>query len=160
VTSPTDEEIQGRLEKLLKEDANLSGQDVSVEFASETASLSGTVNSLWRKQHAEEIVGQASAVQRTENWILVVTTREAEDRRIAEDIFSAMEKHPLFGKAPLAVQVGNGEVSLSGVVGSLSARRAAYEIALRTAGVIAIHDQLSVASPSTGRGRPLHAPDD
>ena len=151
MTSPTDEEIQGRLEKLLKEDADLSGQNVSVEFASETASLSGTVDSLWRKQHAEETVGQVPGVQRTENRILVVTTRERHDRRIAEDIFSAMERHPLFGQATFAVQVGNGEVSLSGVVGSLGARRAAYEIAMRTAGVTAIHDQLSVASPSTER---------
>jgi osmotically-inducible protein OsmY len=71
VTSPTDEQVQRRLEKLLEKDANLSGQEVSVDFASETASLSGTVDDMWRKQHAEETILEVRGVRRIENRILV-----------------------------------------------------------------------------------------
>jgi osmotically-inducible protein OsmY len=88
------------------------------------------------------------------------TTTQPDDKRIAENILTALEQGPFLDTVSVDVQVKNGAVSLSGTVASLSVRRAAYEIALRTAGVTAIHDQLTVDELSTDTGRLQHAQDD
>lgn len=77
--------------------------------------------------------------------------KKADDAAIVTNIQSQMFSDPQLKGATLKVTSANGEVTLSGVVPSASARLDAYKLATQTAGVTKVNDQMNVGlAPSAG----------
>jgi osmotically-inducible protein OsmY len=81
----------------------------------------------------------------------------ARDEQIRKDIVGVLKQNVLFHEHDIEVGVINGNVSLSGEVPTFAARKAAYEAALYTPGVVNIHDEIEVLyqfTPADPNNRP------
>ena len=106
--------------------------------------MEGSVDSFWKKLHAERVASDLAGVSRVENRLAVVPTGRFADEAIATDIVGALKRHSLVDAERVELRVADGVVSLSGSVPSPRARRLAREVARRTAGVIDVRDNLSI----------------
>ncbi len=66
-----------------------------------------------------------------------------------KDIITALEQNVLIRKDDIEIEVVNGSVFLRGAVPTFAARKAAYEAALYTPGVVNIFDEIEVLSKIT-----------
>lgn len=71
------------------------------------------------------------------------------DQRIEEDVNEALTRHPGLDASDMEVHVENGEVTLTGTVGSRQDKRMAEDAAESCSGVRDVHDQLRVSSAGT-----------
>jgi len=122
----------------------IRAREIDVTVANGMVTLEGTVEDTWQKWRAEDLVADLSGVILVENHLTVVPTESFVDQDIAEDIESALERNLYVVADDVTVEVENGTVTLSGTVTSWAARRAAYEAALYTTGVVDVRNLLSV----------------
>jgi osmotically-inducible protein OsmY len=106
--------------------------------------LEGTVDSLWKKHRAEVLVSDIAGLNEVMNSNAVVPTEKILDEVIARQVVAAIQRNTHLDVDDIDVRVRNGQVTLSGRVDSYFDRRKAYELALFTAGVVSIKDQLVV----------------
>lgn len=141
---PTDDEIQQNAALLLKWHSDLDGADIKVTVVSGKVNLTGTVDTYWRKYKASQLVAELRGVKDILNMITVVPTDKYVDKSIALEIEKAMERHPNIEPGQITVQVANGLVTLTGIVGSAGPRWAAYDIAAYTLGVVEIDNKIVI----------------
>jgi BON domain-containing protein len=82
--------------------------------------------------------------------ILGGCARKPDDAALVKSIASQVQADPLLKDAELGVNSNNGEVTLSGTVGSDAARGKVYKIAAQTSGVVKVNDQMSVEVAQAG----------
>jgi osmotically-inducible protein OsmY len=106
--------------------------------------LEGYVPWFWHREKAEALVSALRGVTEVRNKTIVTPTQQVEDELIAQDINRELERARLLDDSKVQVDVEEGVVTLSGIVGvSLSSWRA--ERAARTAlGVRDVKNDLSV----------------
>jgi osmotically-inducible protein OsmY len=105
--------------------------------------LEGSVDALWKKVHAEEIVLNLTGVLGVDNHLTVVPAKKFADQAIAEDIMAAIDRNLLINPDAVVVKVENGVATLTGAVATPAVRRAAYEAAIYTSGVVDVRDELT-----------------
>lgn len=141
---PSDETITTNAENALDWNAAIDATDIRVGAESGLVSLNGTVDAYWKKMEAADVVASLVGVIDVENELAVVPTEDTLDKTVAEDVVMALERDALINAENVTVEVENGTVTLSGTVTSWAARRAAYEAALYTTGVVDVRNLLSV----------------
>ena len=107
--------------------------------------LRGTVDAMWKKIHAEDIVSLEPGVVLIENHLAVVPERDLVDQEIARDIVTKLESKVAVDADDVNVRVRDGQVNLSGTVPSWLARNEAHNSALFTRGVVDVTNRLVVS---------------
>jgi len=144
VTAPSDEQIRSNVENLLEWSSHIDAENVRVRVNNGIVTLEGSVDALWKKSRAEDIVSQLTGVTAIDNKLTGVPTKDTTDQMIAESVVSALNRNPMINADAVDVRVANAVVRLSGAVPNHAARQVAYHSALHTFGVIGVDDQLVV----------------
>jgi osmotically-inducible protein OsmY len=122
-------------------------EDIDVDAEAGVVTLSGTVDTVWKKQRAGQLASEVIGVMDVVNRILVVPTEQRRDTELAEQIAGALSRNSSVRLDAIDVQVSEGKVTLSGTVSSPEAREAAVETAQVMAGVTGVEDRLEVREP-------------
>ncbi|HSO21190.1 MAG TPA: BON domain-containing protein [Desulfosarcina sp.] len=116
------------------------------------ATLKGVVDSLWKRLKAAEMIAANRRVANIANHLVIVPTNSGADRRLAVTVVDAVYAVDGVGTDDVNVRVSYGVVTLTGVVVTPQARRAAGEAAGRIAGVRRVSNQLVVGGRKTLKG--------
>ncbi len=145
ITLPADQEITKNIEDKLVWNSQINALNVSVETNDGVVTLSGVVDSYWEKNLAGDIAMHTSGVIEVINNLSVSLTKSVVDIDIEKDIKNAFHRTRLPGREEITVSAKDGIVRLSGVVPSNFVKREAYNIAVYTAGVVDVLDDITVA---------------
>ena len=131
----------------LSEDVNV--ENITVQTTTDgTVTLSGSVDSYWKKVRAEEIASGVKGVSVVINNIEVSTGESVTDQMVQADIASSLERNADVERENVAIEVDDGEVTLSGTVDSWLAYTEAEEAARYTVGVEAVTNNLQIEPPA------------
>lgn len=122
-------------------------ENIEVDAEAGVVTLSGTVDTVWKKHRAEQLTSEVIGVTEVVNRIVVVPTEDRRDEDLAEQIAEALSRNCAVRLDAIDVQVRDGKVTLSGTVSSPEAREAAVETAQVTMGVTEVEDRLAVREP-------------
>ncbi len=139
-----DAQVRENAESLLAWDAALDASRIDVSVLSGIATLTGTVDSYWQKNRAEELLTNLTGIVDVSNKLETKPEKALEGTTVADAVRAALRRNVLVDEAEIDVEVDAGNVVLSGTVESVPARRAAMEAALFTEGVANVEDRLRV----------------
>ncbi len=143
-TKPTDEEITGFIKNAFKWDAHLKTSDIKVQSKDGTVTLSGPVDTYWKKHWAEERASTILGVTNINNELGIVHTDDVTDEVISKNIIARLKANIYVQVKNVNVNVEKGDVHLTGEVRSWGERYEAYKCALYTYGVKDIKNSLTV----------------
>jgi osmotically-inducible protein OsmY len=143
-TVPSDEEIQQSVENLLEWDFNVDESDIDITVENGIVTLEGTVDSYWESSSAQSDAERASGVIDVVNKLVVVPTEKISDELLGERIADRIERNTVADLNQISIEVEDGEVTLSGTVPSWYVWSSVYDAVQYTAGVVDIHDELSI----------------
>ena len=144
--APSDEQIRKSIEHLLEWNSSIDSKHVRVRVENGIVTLEGSVDALWRKFHAEDVLMQLTGVAGINNKLTVVPTKDVSDELIAESLNNALSRNPMINADAIEVRVANGVVRLGGAVPNWTARQIVYNSALNTFGAIGVDDAGRAAS--------------
>ena len=142
VEQPADEEIEKTVRRMLAWDQDVDERSIEVTVRSGLVTLSGSVDTLWKRMYAEEVASRAKGLFEIENELTVVPTEDVGDEAVAARIVGAMRRSRSLNENEINVEVKEGLVTLSGLVDTWAQHDEAYRTVLRTAGVRAVDDRL------------------
>jgi osmotically-inducible protein OsmY len=142
-----DKVLSEQVQTFLSLKPEVAGQDIKVDAEAGIVTLSGTVDTLWKKQRAAELASEVIGVGDVVNRILVVPVENKRDKELAEQIAAAMSRNSAVRLQEIDLKVKDGKVTLSGTATSENAREAAVETAQVTMGVTEVEDRLFVREP-------------
>jgi len=144
---PTDMQVKSQAENTLLWNEDIDSSKIEVSVLEGIVTLTGTVNSLWKKWEAEQTVYRNFGVISVENHLAIVPTTSIVDRDIAEDIEKALDRNYYTDADDISVKVDRGIVTLMGNVKTTFARTQAEEMALYTTGVMDVKNELRLTTP-------------
>jgi len=144
---PTDMQIKSQAENTLLWNEDIDSTNIEVSVSNGIVTLTGTVDSLWKKWEAEQTVYRNFGVISVENHLTIVPTTSIVDQDIAEDIEKALDRNFYVDAEDVSVKVDRGIVTLMGDVKTTIARTQAEDIAMYTAGVMDVKNELRLATP-------------
>ncbi len=144
VTVPTDNDIKENITKMLVWNNMIDAVNVEVDVNRGTVTLKGTVASKWEKHMIESLANSNHGVVEVDNQISVKLGKSVLDMDIEEDIKKAFQRSILIDEDNITVNVKNSIVELSGSVANIAVKREAYNMALYTAGVLDVVDNLTI----------------
>ena len=130
----------------LNEDVNVDNLTVQARGEG-TVTLSGAVDSYWKKVRAEEIASAVKGVSVVVNNIQVSENESVSDRMIRTDIADSIQRNSDVDGENVTVNVEEAVVTLSGTVGSWLAYTQAEEAARYTVGVEDVQNNLEIEAP-------------
>ncbi|MDD4358763.1 MAG: BON domain-containing protein [Candidatus Pacebacteria bacterium] len=142
--TPIDTEILNNAESVLAWNPYIDGSKITVDVDGGLVTLTGSVDAYWKKIRAENLIFDLRGVTGVSNKLSVVPTRDFDDEQIANNIVSAIDRNVYVDAESVNVEVENGIVTLSGMVPTFAAYKAAYNAASYTLGVIDVIDNLTV----------------
>jgi len=122
----SDEGIRDKVEQALLSDPATDSYEVDVEVDDKFVTLSGTVDSYQEKELCGHVAKSVKGVVDLNNEILVDYDTDRPDFEIQNEIKQALKWNALIDDGLIDVRVKNGEVELSGTVGSAAEKRNAY----------------------------------
>jgi len=132
---PDDKEITENIFNILRWQSNVSTENLKVESNEGIVTLSGTTETLWGKNQAEDIVNGIHGVLGVVNKIKVNVSRTGKDIEMEEDINKAFERSTIIDENKISVDVNKGTVHLTGAVANFPIKKEAIDIATYTKGV-------------------------
>jgi len=132
---PDDKEITENIMNTLKWQSNVSTENLKVESNEGIVTLSGTTETLWGKNQAEDIVNGIHGVIGVVNKLDVNMSRTVKDIEIEEDINKAFDRSTIIDENKISVGVNKGSVHLTGAVANFPIKKEAIDIATYTKGV-------------------------
>jgi len=149
----TDREILNDVQDELKWDPYLSTSEIGVSVKNGIVTLTGVVDSYWKKLAAENTVKKVSGVTAVVQKIEVNLSERGKrkDTEIAEAIENAFKWSVLIPKNKIKVKVENGWVTLEGDVEWEFQKNAARKAVEKLEGVVGVSNNIRVtpkASPA------------
>jgi osmotically-inducible protein OsmY len=141
---PSDEEITSNINNMLIWNDNILSSNIKVETQNRIVTLRGSVESFWEKSLAGDIAASARGVIDVINTLDIELTKTAMDVDIQQDIKNAYRRSILIDEDKIIVGVNNGIVRLTGSVANYPIKKEALDIAMYTAGVIDVIDELTI----------------
>lgn len=142
----SDDAIAADVRDTLKWDTRIEADNIHVEVLDGVATLTGNVRLLAERSIAASDAWRVKGVRQVIDDIAVSPAADRTDADIAADVENALKYDNRVDLNSIVVRVAGGVVTLSGVVGSSTERRAAEEDAWYTPGVIAVDDEIEVSS--------------
>jgi len=133
----TDQEISSNIQRALLTDPATEDYEVEVTVNNGEVTLHGTVDSWAEEQLCEEIAKSIRGVRAINNEIEVELKAKRPDSEIAAEIERRLDWDVWVEDAYIEVEVKDGEVTLTGRVGSAGEKTRAYGDAL-VAGVVSV----------------------
>ena len=121
----SDWQLERDAERALLEDAATDSWEIGVEVTADTAVLTGTVDSWQEKQLAEKVVKGVKGIKSIDNDVRVDYKTERTDYEIEKDVQKALAWDTLVDHALVDIEVADGDVRLTGTVGSAAEKRQA-----------------------------------
>ncbi len=144
IAVPSDSEISESILKMMEWNNRLDSTGIRVKTNNGMVILSGTVESSWGKHLAEEIASSANGVVDVLNNLSVKIADKITDREIQHDIINAYKRSMLITEDRVDVEVSDGIVHVVGVVSNYLIKKEVYDIALHTAGVKEVIDEVTI----------------
>jgi osmotically-inducible protein OsmY len=144
VTMPKDAEITRNIKNMLTGNSKINTLNIDVTTSKGIVELSGTTDSHWEKNEAEDIANTALGVIEVKNNIDVKPVKSVTDKKIEDDIKKAYERTILIDESRIEVEVRNGVVHLMGVAANRLIKNDAYKTALYTSGVVDVIDEVTI----------------
>lgn len=138
VMTRSDVEIQQDVLAELKWDPEVEPTEVGVEVDDGVVTLTGTVDSYWKKWAAERAAMRVDGVRAVANDIIVKSPSVRTDTDIAKDVADAFQANLLIPKDRIKVTVKNGWVTLEGDVDWRFEREEAEGAARKVKGVTGV----------------------
>jgi osmotically-inducible protein OsmY len=139
------DDLTAHLRNVLEWNSGLDASGIEITAEGGVATLSGSVQALWQKQLAEDLVSAVAGVTEVVNRLTVVPTLRVADDAVARDLSAALARNARIDDRKIDVTVRNGSVTLSGVVGDRGALEAALDAARLTPGVTEVVEALTLA---------------
>lgn len=143
-TIPSDAQIRENALASLSINRNLDAYSIDVIVEKGWVTLEGTVQAFWEKISAEKEVLDINGVLGVSNKLAVVPTEKYQDEAMANEIVNALKRNVQVNAEDIEVKVEKGKVTLEGAVKTLNEKRAAYESAIYTPGVVAVNNKIVV----------------
>jgi len=122
-----DEEIRSDILYAIKLDPIIESLNIDAKVTDGMITLTGTVDSFVQKIMVEKVVKGVKGIKSVDNKIAIIEKLKRSDDEIKADIESRLKGDVLLDSHFINVDVSDGNVKLSGVVGSLRERlRAGY----------------------------------
>ena len=158
-TSISEQKLQQQVKDALAMDPTTAAYDVSPKVINGIVELNGTVHSWAEKQLASWVINGIPGVGEVNNQLAIRYPITGSDAQIAADIQGRLRQDPWIANYSLGVAVVQGNVSLSGVVGSALAKRNAFADAwvygVKNVDVAALTVDPALANPATRQSEPL-----
>ncbi len=122
----SDAGIRDNIIQALLEDPATDSYEVGVEVNNKAVTLTGTVDSYQEKMLSEDVAKSVTGVVAMNNKIEIDYKMDRPDREIREDIEQALKWSMLVDEGLINVAVIDGEVELSGIVGSSAEKTNAF----------------------------------
>jgi len=135
----SDEQIRNDVQKALLNDPATESYEIDVKVDDGRVILTGTVESWAEKELAAEVAKGVKGIKELENEINIEYTEERTDFEITNEIKRRLESSVWIDEALVEVETENGEVKLSGTVGSASEKSRVYSAAW-VVGVESVND--------------------
>ena len=142
--APADAHIKSNIENLIRWQPNIDPTDIRVSVERGWVTLSGSVDTYWKKVRVGDLALGLSGVAGVTNELTVVPPHDVEDMAIAQDIRDAFVRNAEIVPDLIDIRVEDGKVTLTGSVPSLPAFRAAERIAQRTLAVRRVDNRLVI----------------
>ncbi|MFW5657172.1 MAG: BON domain-containing protein [Bacteroidota bacterium] len=143
-TLPSDQEITDHINSMLFLHGKIISSDVSVSTNRGVVTLSGKVGTYWEKNLAEDIASSTRGVVGVNNLLAVSLIKTVFDYDIETDIKNAYKRSILIDEDKIKVAVEGGTVRLTGSVANYAIKNEAIEIAMYTAGVKDVIDEITI----------------
>lgn len=143
--SPEDEIMKLDIEGLIKINSDMRDSKIGVSVKDRWVTLEGTVDAPQKKTLAERLAEEPVEALGITNKIAIVTTKRPADEMIAKRIEDSLSDNVGANIDLVDVTVEDGEVVLSGTVGSEDMSNSIYNIALQTRGVKSVKNNLLVS---------------
>jgi osmotically-inducible protein OsmY len=125
LTNYSDQKIGDNIRLALVENPATDSAEIRVDVSNGVTTLKGNVDSYLEKDLARIVASGVSGVTRVINHLAFTIDRTRPDRELLADIRQGMRWDALLDHGMIAVQVKDGKVTLSGVVGSAAEKRRA-----------------------------------
>lgn len=138
IVIPTDVNLVLNVENALSLDSATEAYEIDVLAVDGVVTLTGTVESWQEKQLTEDVAKSVQGVTEVINDIEIVYALERPDAEIQEEVVQVLRRDTFVDDGLIEVEVQDGEVILSGVVGSAAEKRYATADA-RVMGVTSVN---------------------
>jgi osmotically-inducible protein OsmY len=145
-TIRTDEEVTQALYDALRYDPRVLAFQPEVRVNNGVVTLTGTVDNLAAKRATAEDAKNTVGVRRVRNYLWVRPVSLVPDAELIKHIKAALQRDPYVERYEVIMSVVNGKAYLSGVVDSQFEKDQAEDVASHVAGVIAVDNNITVAS--------------
>jgi osmotically-inducible protein OsmY len=155
-TTKTDEKVRSDVEAELDSEPSLRASEIGVAVRDGIVTLSGNVDSLWRKWNAERATERVAGVRGVANEIQVNLAHERTDTDIAHSVANVLEWSSPVPRDQVKAEVEKGWVTLNGEVAYDYQRRAAERAVRHIDGVRGISNRITIkprANPIDVRAR-------
>ncbi|MDG5816559.1 BON domain-containing protein [Chitinispirillales bacterium ANBcel5] len=125
---------------------HLDPKMVDVVARGNEVTLTGDVDTFWKKLRAEELAFNITGVKRVHNKLDVVPSHSLKDETIAREIRQAIERTEKLDSSHIDIKVDNGTVTLFGEVSNQEVYSSINEIVTHTRGVTNINNELLVSN--------------
>lgn len=142
---PVDIEITNMIKSKFVWDDQIDAAKIDVETLNGVVTLTGSVNSYWEKSLAKNLASATKGVQHVENNLAVAVGKTFADVDIENDIKKAFKRNVLIDADKIDVSVKNGIAHLKGIVPFYSMKEEAFNIAMMTAGILDVTDEIIIA---------------
>jgi osmotically-inducible protein OsmY len=128
-------------------DSVLNSQDLGIRVAGGIVTLTGKVDTFYRKLHAGEVASRVRGVREVVNAIHVTGAPMFSDAAVRDAVKRRLEANTLTGSAAdrISVKVEKGRATLAGEVDTGVQYREAARVALLTKGVRSLDNRLNLA---------------
>ena len=122
----SDAGIKDAVYQALLKDPAADSYEIGVDVKDNVVTLTGTVDSYQEKMLSENVAKSVNGVVDLKNQIEIDYKSERPDREIQQDILQALKWKILVDDGLINVEVNDGHVELSGIVGSAAERTNAF----------------------------------
>ncbi|MCR4393586.1 MAG: BON domain-containing protein [Dehalococcoidales bacterium] len=140
----TDEEIRQDIQQILCGIDVLKNCQIKVTVQDGIVTLSGLIDSYWKKMRVEELAASAEGVLDVKNEIQVIPVESVPDEIINDEIKQALDRIDVKGLDRIKIKVKDGVVTLSGPVPTWSVAFDIEDTVRLTEGVRGIINKLYV----------------
>jgi hyperosmotically inducible protein len=148
------DEVVLSLLQAMNRDARIPASTVNATMHEGTVTLSGRVECLRARLAAGASALQATGVRSVENRIVVLPAAKVKDAKLRQDVETMLDADALLCGQEIASPVSGGTVTLTGTVDSMQHRLRATDVAARVRGVVAISNELQLASEGPWKNDP------
>lgn len=144
---PSNEELYESIRDAFRALHNIDSTKIETTTNNGIVTLRGSVDAFWKKKIVERNVKNVTGVLEVRNELSVVPTKKITDEKIARDILEAMERNRHILAEDVDMEVKNGEVILSGEIGSRQVKSELETLVRYTSGVQDMKDNVIVKYP-------------